>query len=133
MLKTRFRGQKYIWLLGLIWAIWHYPFTIYITLSNMQEVTTAEGVITIIVSLVGQTMSLIGMTFLYVWVYSNTKSVFVVIILHALTNVIPLYILSFFEIPQGFSMILGFIPWVLVIFLRIILGRERFPDPCTAV
>ncbi len=132
-LKVRFDGQKYIWLLGVIWAIWHYPFTIFTTLSMMQDVTSVQMIVTILFTLAGNTISLIGMTFLFVWVYNNTQSVFLAILLHALVNIIPLFVLSFMEAPQVFTIFVGFIPWVLVFILRITLGKERFPDQIASI
>jgi hypothetical protein len=132
-LKVRFGGQKYIWLLGLIWAIWHYPFTIYLTLSMMQNVTPAQMIVTILVQLAGLTISLIGMTFLYVWVYNYTQSVFLAILLHALTNIVPLFVLSFLADPQVLTMFSGIMPWVLVFALQIILGKKRFPDQIASI
>jgi membrane protease YdiL (CAAX protease family) len=132
-LKVRFGGQKYIWLLGLIWAIWHYPFTIYLTLSMMQNVTPAQMIVTILVQLAGLTISLIGMTFLYVWVYNYTQSVFLAILLHALTNIVPLFVLSFLADPQVLTMFIGIMPWVLVFALQKTLGKKRFPDQIASI
>ena len=61
-LQARFGGEKYIWFLGLIWAIWHYPFTAYHTISSMVDVSVAAMIPTVIFSLAGFTMSIIGMT-----------------------------------------------------------------------
>lgn len=47
-LQARFDGQKYIWLLGLIWAIWHYPVTVFQTFSMMQNVTPVQMIVTIL-------------------------------------------------------------------------------------
>jgi membrane protease YdiL (CAAX protease family) len=132
-LKVRFGGQKYIWLLGLIWAIWHYPFTIYLTLSMMQNVTPAQMIVNILVQLAGLTISLIGMTFLYVWVYNYTQSVFLAILLHALTNIVPLFVLSFLADPQVLTMFIGIMPWVLVFALQKTLGKKRFPDQIASI
>jgi len=127
-LKARFEGEKYIWLLGLVWAIWHYPYTTYLTLTVMQDVTPAQMVVTILVTLAGQTMGLIGMTFLYAWVYNKTQSVFVAILFHATSNVLPLLVSSFLADPQVVTMFVGFMPWVLVVVLQVTLGKERFPE-----
>ena len=132
-LKVRFGGQKYIWLLGLIWAIWHYPFSIYLTLSMMQDVTPAQMIVTILVRLAGLTISLIGMTFLYVWVYNYTKSVFLAILLHALTNIVPLFVFSFLVDSQVLTLFSGFMPWVLVLALQLTLGKKRFPDQIASI
>ena len=132
-LKVRFGDQKYIWLLGLIWAIWHYPFTIYLTLSMMQDVTPAQMIVTILVQLAGLTISLIGMTFLYVWLYNYTQSVFLAILLHALTNIVPLFVLSFLADPQVLTLFSGIMPWVLVLALQLTLGKKRFPDQIASI
>ena len=50
-LKTRFKGDKYVWILGLIWSIWHFPIVILQTLSMMRDITLPQMVITILVSL----------------------------------------------------------------------------------
>lgn len=61
-LKARFEGDKYVWILGLIWSIWHFPIVIIQALSMMQDVTIPQMVITIVMSLAGNVMALIGMT-----------------------------------------------------------------------
>ncbi len=132
-LKARFEGQKYIWLLGLVWAIWHYPFTVFNTLSVMRDVTPAQMIVTILVALAGQTMGSIGMTFLYVWVYNKTHSVFIAILLHAMSNIFPLWVNSYLLDPQVITMLTGFMPWMLVIILQITLGKERFPEQIASI
>ena len=71
-LQALYGSGKTVWILGIIWAVWHYPFTIFETLSNMVDVPVGPMVITLVMALAGQTMSLIGMTYLYVWIYNHT-------------------------------------------------------------
>jgi len=60
--------------LGLIWAIWHVPFYIFIMTDP--------------VFIVAQVLMLIGLRFLLVWLFNNTgKSVFAAILFHAVYNV----------------------------------------------
>ena len=60
--------------LGLIWAIWHVPFYIFIMTDP--------------VFIVAQVLILLGLRFLLVWLFNNTgKSVFAVILFHAVYNV----------------------------------------------
>lgn len=127
-LQARFGGEKYIWFLGLSWAVWHYPFTAYHTMSSMVDVPVAAMVPTVIFSLAGFTMSIIGMTYIYVWLYNNTKSVFLAILFHAVGNVLNAVVLVSIE---GFNplitVISTLIPWAVVIVLKKVLGKEKFP------
>ncbi|MFC2056670.1 CPBP family intramembrane glutamic endopeptidase [Chloroflexota bacterium] len=60
--------------LGLIWAIWHLPFYIFIIAEPVFIVT--------------QLLFLFGIRFLLVWLFNNTgKSVFATILFHAGYNV----------------------------------------------
>ena len=38
-LEARFGGEKYIWVLGLLWAVWHYPIVIFQILPTLQNVS----------------------------------------------------------------------------------------------
>ena len=126
-LQAKFEGEKYIWVLGVVWALWHYPFTVYHTISMMQDVTPIQIILTVVIALAGNTISLIAMTFIYVWVYSNTRSVLLVILLHALSNFFNFTIVSLLAEQQFVAQLLGLMPWVLVFILQRVLGKERFP------
>ena len=127
-LQARFGGEKYIWFLGLSWAVWHYPFTAYSTLSSMADVPVPVVIISLIFTLAGHTMSLIGLTYIYVWLINNTKSVFLAILFHAVANVMNTVVLASIE---GFNplvtIIIALMPWAVVIAMKKVLGKERFP------
>jgi membrane protease YdiL (CAAX protease family) len=125
-LQSRFEGEKYIWVLGLIWAVWHYPVTILYTLPMIQNVTMPQMVITIFLALVGQTMSLIGMAFIYAWLYNQNQSIFLMIVFHAFSNIFNYWLPSFLVNPQAVGLLPALMPWVIVIFLNKILGKDRF-------
>jgi len=126
-LQARFEGEKAVWMLGLIWAIWHYPLVILRTLSVMHDVTLPQMVITIIMSLAGMTMSQIGLSFIYVWLYNRTRSVFLMIVFHALSNVLSTWLLTFLAEPQAVTLFVALMPWAVVVFMQKRFGREYFP------
>lgn len=126
-LQARFGGEKYIWVLGLVWAIWHYPLVAIQTFSVMQDVTLFQILVTILSSLAGQTMSLIAMTYLYVWVYNNTGSVFLPILFHAFGNLFYTWALSFVVDQQAIGLLIKLMPWLAVFVLQRTLGKQRFP------
>jgi len=67
-------ASKATLVLGLIWAIWHVPFYIFIMADP--------------VFIVAQVLILLGLRFLLVWIFNNTgKSVFAAILFHAVYNV----------------------------------------------
>jgi membrane protease YdiL (CAAX protease family) len=126
-LKARFKGENYIWALGLIWSIWHWPIVIIRTMSMMQDVTLPQVVITIIMSLAGNAMSLIGLTFIYAWLYNKTQSVFLSIVFHAFSNIFVFWLSSFLAAPQAAGIAIALMPWAIVIVMQKRLGKENFP------
>ncbi len=123
-LQSRFSVDKSIWILGVIWAVWHYPITIYYTLASITAAPMPAVVITILMSLAGQTISLVGMTYIYAWVYNNTKSVFLAILFHALSNLLPAVLLG--ESSQLLGTLTAVMPWVVVFALEKIYGKDSF-------
>ena len=117
--------ESAIWLMGVAWAVWHFPFTIFEVLSNTGALSGPALWVTVLSSLAGQTISLIGMAFIYTWLVSSTGSVFLAVIFHALSNALPAILIG--QIPPALSFIVGFSPWIIVFFLQRILGKDKFP------
>lgn len=126
-LEARFGGEKYIWVLGLLWAVWHYPIVIFQILPTLQNVSALQLFITLLLGLAGQTLSLIGMAYLYVWLYHQTGSIFLVIVFHALSNLFNTWLPSFLSNPQALGLFPALMPWVIVLLLQRYLGKARFP------
>ena len=93
----------------------------------MQDVAAPQMLITIVISLAGNVMALISMTYIYVWLYNNTQSVFLSIAFHALSNLFGFWLLSFLAAPQMATLAVGLMPGAVVIFLQKRLGKDRFP------
>jgi len=126
-LKALFEGEKYIWMLGLIWSIWHWPIVIIRTIETIQDATLPQLVITILISLAGNAMSLIGLTFIYVWLYNKTQSVFLSIVFHAFSNIFVFWLSSFLAAPHAAGLAIALMPWVIVVVMQKRLGKENFP------
>ncbi len=125
-LQQRFGGGGATWRLGLIWALWHYPITIVYALAPLNETTPMmAAIVTVLVSLAGQTLSLIGMTYIYVWLFNQTGSVVLSIVFHALTNVFNTVVMG--EMPPSFAFVVAAMPWLAVFVLERVLGKEQFP------
>ena len=72
-MQDRWGALKASIIMGLVWAIWHYPSMIQV---GQTPTLMAWG-----------TLGTVGFRILYVWLYNNTgKSVFGVIIFHAMSN-----------------------------------------------
>jgi len=126
-LFERIHSNKAIWASGLIWAIWHYPFVIFLFSSGMPEdLPMAEKIIGILVSLAGFTMTIIGEAFIYAWLLKHTQSVFIAILFHALGNTLAT-IFGVEALAAGPLMLLpGLFPWVIVFILEKRFGKESF-------
>jgi membrane protease YdiL (CAAX protease family) len=76
-------------------------------------------------------MSLLGITFLYVWLYNRTRSLFIVILFHALCN--TLSAIPFGELQPIMTLFIAIMPWVVVLALGKIALKGRFPATPTPV
>lgn len=125
-LFERFKNNKAIWVHGLIWAIWHYPFVIFLFSSGMSELSLVEMVPAILISLAGFTMSTIGEAFIYAWLLKQTQSVFIAILYHAMANTLST-IFGVAALAAGPLVLLpALLPWVVVFILEKRFGKESF-------
>ncbi|MFW6282104.1 MAG: CPBP family intramembrane glutamic endopeptidase [bacterium] len=117
-LQNKFTAEKASWILGLIWAIWHYPYVIY--LYGSLEI------IIILFSLAGFTMSIIGQTFIITWFYNSTKSVLITILFHAWLNTSTTFILGKITINNpALGLIPALVTWGIVFVLLKKYGAEK--------
>ena len=123
----RFKSDKAIWLTGLIWAIWHYPFVIFLYVSSMPaDLPLATRIVTTLPNLAGFTMSIIAETFIYAWLLKHNQSVFLAILYHALGNTLAT-IFGVAALAAGPLMLLpAILPWVIVLILQKRFGKESF-------
>ena len=127
-LQKRFEGEKYIWMLGLIWAVWHYPYVAYHTIVSAGSGPILAMIISIVFALAGYTISLIGQTYLYVWLYNHTKSVLLSILFHGVLNFTTLLVLTAVAgSAPAINLMIALMPWVVVMALTRILGKAAFP------
>jgi len=125
-LYERFQSRKAIWVSGLAWAIWHYPFVIFLFSSSMPDLSLAEKVPAILFSLAGFTMTIIGQGFIYAWLLKHTQSVFIAILYHALGNTLAT-IFGVEKLAAGPLVLLpALFPWVIVVILEKRFGKESF-------
>ncbi len=102
--------ERLNWILGFIWALWHYPYVIYLYISMGFGATVS--------SIVGFTLAIIGQSFIFSWLYFKTKSIFACSLFHTLLNFSTTIILGSLTIVNP---ILGVVPafftWILVMII----------------
>jgi membrane protease YdiL (CAAX protease family) len=105
-LQEKYTAYRSSWILGVLWGAWHIPFMLY--LNTVNNIPLAGSIIMIIGLLLGT----VGWTIVNTWIYNNTKSVFIIAILHGWGNAIQSFWLLSFPIPLA-QLVFGFLPWVL--------------------
>lgn len=112
-LQENYTANKSSIILGFIWAIWHYPFLVYL---NFVQLGT--GAFLSVLAIIGFTASIVGGSILFSWVYNNTKSVFMTIIFHGLMNFIPQVVMGGVTDSMG-GVIVALITWgIAILFVK---------------
>lgn len=97
------------WKGGLIWALWHYPLLVIMYLPN--------GIAVLLPSLVGFTASIVAMSYISNFIYEKSKSIWTVVVLHALNNTGSFLIILLFP-GSYFSFITSVMSWVIVAYIE---------------
>jgi membrane protease YdiL (CAAX protease family) len=117
-LQETYNANKSSIILGTVWAIWHFPFLIYLYIFQF-----GFPIFLAVLSLAGYIASTIGISIIYTWIYNNTKSVFIMILLHTLLNFIPQIMLGGVTDSAG-GVFTALITWAIAIILTRKFGEE---------
>lgn len=110
-LQKKFSAENSSWILGILWGLWHLPVNFLPAyLNGTLNPATA------ITMLLGLTLGTVGWTIVLTWIYNNTKSLFLIILLHGFGNFVQSYIVLS---TNSFTaqIIFGVLPWVIAVFL----------------
>ncbi|MBE7535412.1 MAG: CPBP family intramembrane metalloprotease [Anaerolineales bacterium] len=115
-LQSRYNAEKSSWILGVLWGVWHFPFIIYYNYSL--------GIIPLLFSFFGLTLGIVGWTIVNTWIYNNTQSVWLMILLHGWGNTIQSYLILSSNSYTA-QTLYGVLPWVIAIILMRVYGKEN--------
>lgn len=103
------------WIVGMGWGAWHLPFTVY---SNRDEP------LLIIPATAGLLFGIVGWTIVNTWIYNETRSVFLAIVLHGWNNTVQSYLVLSQDNYLG-QIAFSLIPWGIAIWLSKRYGEEH--------
>lgn len=115
-LQSRYNAEQASWILGILWGVWHFPFIIYYNASL--------GLGPLFVSFLGLTLGIVGWTIVNTWLYNNTRSVFLLILLHGWGNAVHSYLVLSSN-NYAAQTLYGILPWVIAILLLRVYGKEN--------
>lgn len=110
-LQTKYTAEKSSWILGIFWGLWHIPSVMLV--QHLQGELTPPAAISL---LFGLTLGIVGWTIVITWIYNNTKSLFWIVILHALSNTFQSYLILSSNNEPAMA-VWTLIPWAFAIFL----------------
>lgn len=118
VLQEKYNAYKSSIILGTFWAIWHYPYLIYLYLTQIDM-----PIFLAIISLVGFTASTMGISIIYTWIYNNNRSVFISILFHVLLNFVPQIMLGGITDSAG-GVFTALVTWGIAIILTRKFGEQ---------
>ena len=110
-LQTKYTAEKSSWILGIFWGLWHIPSVMLV--QHLQGELTPPIAISL---LFGLTLGIVGWTIVITWIYNNTKSLFWIVVLHALSNTFQSYLILSSNNEPAMA-VWTLIPWVFATFL----------------
>jgi uncharacterized protein len=115
-LQKQFNAETSSWILGVLWGAWHLPINLYLN--------QGAGPAVIAPLIIGLLLGTVGWTIVNTWVYNNTRSVFLMMILHGWTNAIQSYLVLSTG-NMAVMTIFTILPWALAIYLVKKFGKEN--------
>jgi hypothetical protein len=103
------------WLLGTLWGVWHIPFMVYYFRDQPAL---------LIASLFGLVIGIVGWTLVLTWLYNNTESVLLMILLHGWYNVVQSYLIMGQPHPLAWTLY-SVVPWAFAAYLSKRYGDEH--------
>jgi len=125
-LLARNNNEKTLWISGLIWAVWHYPFVIFLFLENTAGMPVGQLAMMVLFSLAGFTMTIIGQGFIYAWLINNGGSLFWAVVYHALSNTLAIIFGAQALAAGPMAILPAIMPWVVVWVMQKRIGKESF-------
>ena len=115
-LQKQYNAETSSWILGMLWGAWHIPVNLYL---NREA-----GPAVIIPLIIGLLLGTVGWTIVNTWVYNNTRSLLLMILLHGWTNMVQSYLVLSSGNMAAMS-IFSVLPWALAIYLLRKYGKEN--------
>ncbi|MBD3215898.1 MAG: CPBP family intramembrane metalloprotease [Candidatus Lokiarchaeota archaeon] len=119
-LHNRYSAYNSSIILGIVWAIWHYPVVYY---NNLDT-----GPFLAMLAIIGFTALITFGSVIYSWIYFNTRSLLLLIIFHALQNFVPYLVMNGVEDPLG-----GFTTAIVTLVLVFIIVKKYGEETLTGL
>lgn len=115
-LQKQYNAETSSWILGVLWGAWHIPVNLYLNWD--------AGPAVLIPMIIGLLLGTVGWTMVNTWVYNNTRSVFLMILLHGWTNTVQSYLVLSTGNMTAMTLF-GVLPWAIAIYLLKKYGKEN--------
>jgi len=115
-LQKYYNAETSSWILGLLWGMWHIPINLYLIWD--------AGPAALIPMIIGLLLGTVGWTIVNTWVYNNTRSLLLMILLHGWTNTVQSYLVLSTGNMTAMTFF-GVLPWALAIYLTKKYGKEN--------
>lgn len=115
-LQKYYNAETSSWILGMLWGAWHIPINLYLNWG--------AGPAILIPMIVGLLLGTVGWTIVNTWIYNNTRSLLLMILLHGWTNTVQSYLVLSTGNMTAMTLF-GILPWALAIYLTKKYGKEN--------
>jgi hypothetical protein len=103
------------WILGILWGVWHIPFLVYFN---------RDQPLVLIPAMIGALLGIVGWTIVNTWLYNNTESVFLIILLHGWNIAVQSYLVNSQPNPIAWTLF-SVVPWGIAAYLSRRFGEEH--------
>jgi membrane protease YdiL (CAAX protease family) len=114
-LQRTYTAERSSWILGAVWGVWHFPSIAFIYYTAGPFLVNY---------LFASLMSIVGLAFVYTWLYNNMHSVSMMIIFHGWSNTLGMYMVNAFNNPTA-VLLTAALNWILAIILVRRYGKEN--------